>query len=337
MTNQQSPTIAEAIENFYAYKFGSLRKNSQLVTQASIEAIEKCCDLDFKTSPVTALNKHVLRAAYAAYGSGEDRNPKKERAKSTVHRRHQDWREFFDFLVIDGYTEGSPMAAVRIAKPDKRGALALDRWEEDSIPRLLKSSENGDRKGRSPWPERDVAVVAVLLATGVRASEFCDMTIGSVQGKHPEYYVRVVGKGDKARTIPIEPEIDQTLGTYLESRKERFPKWKQKRSDPLWLGDKNEDGTKAMTRWQLDYILERSLAVAGIERQKGAMAHAFRHTYGSILAASGMSIVGIANLMGHESVVTSQGYISSIARDERAGAAKNSVYEALNKLNTTEE
>lgn len=345
---RKSPTIAETIRKFYDYKKPSLRANSVLVLENSMKAIEKCCDLDFNTAPITALDKHVLRGAFTTYANGTDRHPVKERAKTTVHRRHQDWREFFHFLLIDGYLDGledkTPMATVNIAKPDKNLPKPLPGWDEDAIPRLIAAVRDGSRKSKDPWPERDIAIISTMLATGTRASEVCDMNINALEGRAPEFFIRIVrGKGGKMRIVPVEEEIDVILGVYLESRKARFPKWKQKSDDPMWLGARNEDGTKRMTRWQLDWLLESSLKAAGLRRPDGAVAHMFRHTYGTILAARkedgtpGMNVRSLARLMGHESINTTMGYIESSGREEREGAAKNAVYDAMRQAFKTEE
>ena len=63
------------------------------------------------------------------------------------------------------------------------------------------------------------------------------------------------------------------------------------------------------------------------------MIHAFRHTYGSVMAASGIRVESLRKLMGHDSISTTQGYIDTLARDERESAAKNTVYAALKNLN----
>ena len=90
-----------------------------------------------------------------------------------------------------------------------------------------------------------------------------------------------------------------------------------------------------MNASQLHYAFEQMLATAGLsnKRMEGAMAHAFRHTYGTTLAADGAPVSAIRKLMGHSSINTSQGYIDSLAREEREVAAKNRVYDVLDKLN----
>jgi site-specific recombinase XerD len=180
----------------------------------------------------------------------------------------------------------------------------------------------------------------MLLATGVRRSELLAMNVNAVEGKPGEQVIRVIGKGAKPRTIPVESEIDLILGHYLESRKARFPGWKPKPDNPLFVSPRNvataekREGGKRMTDMQLHWLLEQCLRAAGLgnRRHKGAMAHAFRHTYGTTLAADGAPVAAIRKLMGHSSINTSQGYIDSLAREERSVAARNRVYDALDTV-----
>jgi len=280
------------------------------------------------------LDKDNLRDAFAAYSA--------ERSKASILRTHSTWRQFFDFLVADGVVDGNPMAAISRPKADERKPKPLEGWDEDTVSTLLNAVANGRRGGRNPWPELDVAVMATLLATGARRSELLTMNLNALEGKPGDQIIRVVGKGAKPRTIPVEEGLDHVLGAYLESRKARFPDWKARPDDPLFVAAKA--GTKAnpstakggmrLSPRQLHYLLEQSLRVAGLSnrRHKGAMAHAFRHTYGTTLAADGAPVAAIRKLMGHSSINTSQGYIDSLAREERDVASRNRIYEVLEHL-----
>jgi len=278
------------------------------------------------------LNKENLRIAFAEYAG--------DHAKASILRAHSTWRQFFEFLVADGVVDGSPMAAISRPKADERSPKPLEGWAEDTVGQLLRSLAEGARGGRNPWPELDVAIVATLLATGARRSELLAMNLDSLEGRSGEQVIRVLGKGAKPRTIPVEEGLDLVLGRYLESRKARFDDWKAKPSDPLFVSPTTapsavvtKGGTRLNAR-QLHYLLDQSLRAAGLSgrRKAGAMAHAFRHTYGTTLAADGAPVSAIRKLMGHSSINTSQGYIDSLAREERTVAARNRVYDELEKL-----
>ena len=272
---------------------------------------------------VADASKQAIRSAFARYAE--------DRSKASILRAHSTWNQFFDFLVSDGIVEGNPMAAVNRPKADERKPKPLDGWDEDTAQTLLISAAEGKRSGRSVWPELDVAIIATLLATGVRRSELLAMNVDALEGRAGEQTIRVIGKGAKPRTIPVEQGLDLVLGGYLESRKSKFPAWKARNDDALFVSpSKNE----RLNTNQLHYLLNECLRAAGLanRRHKGAMAHAFRHTYGTTLAADGAPVAAIRKLMGHSSINTSQGYIDSLAREEREVAARNRVYEVLEKL-----
>ncbi len=281
---------------------------------------------------VTDASKAVVRTAFAQYAA--------DRSKASILRAHSTWNQFFDFLVADGIVDGNPMAAVNRPKADERKPKPLDGWDNDTAKTLLLSATEGRREGRSAWPQLDVAILATLFATGVRRSELLAMNIDALEGRAGAQTIRVIGKGAKPRTIPVEQGLDLVLGDYLESRKERFPAWKARNDDPLFVSgrrrrsDDPKSGGVRLTPRQLHYLLDASLKAAGLanRRSKGAMAHAFRHTYGTTLAADGAPVAAIRKLMGHSSINTSQGYIDSLAREEREVAARNRVYEVLEKL-----
>lgn len=280
-----------------------------------------------------------IRSAFASYAQ--------DHSRSSILRVHSTWNQFFDFLVADGKVAGNPMAAVNRPKTDQRAPKPLEGWADDTVPMLLRSLTPDSAKTsntRDGWPERDLAIVATLLATGTRSSELLQMNLSSLAGGRGEQVIHVVGKGDKPRSVPVEPQLDELLGIYLETRKQRFVNWKPKADDPLFVGTRlgksdhnhqnQRSGGKRMTSNQLYYLLKRCLGEAGLanRRPRGAMAHAFRHTFGTTLAAQGAPVAAIRKLMGHSSITTSQGYIDSLAREERNVAAQNRVYDVLRGL-----
>jgi integrase/recombinase XerD len=342
MSDSGSMKLSEARKSFFAWLLPrKLAASSVSAYQQDLEMLTRELATAAETSvdelTLEHLNKTNMRAAFAAYSETH--------SKSSILRMHSTWRQFFDFLVSDGLVEGSPMAAINRPKADVRQPKPLDGWDEDTVSRLLTSVTNGDREGRNRWPEQDLAIIAMLLATGVRRSELLAMNVNAVEGKPGDQVIRVVGKGAKPRTIPVESEIDIILGRYLESRKARFHGWRPKPTDPLFVSPRSvaaneqRNGGKRMSDMQLHWLLEQCLAAAGISnrRHKGAMAHAFRHTYGTTLAADGAPVAAIRKLMGHSSINTSQGYIDSLAREERSVAARNRVYDVLDTVMDGEE
>src|SRR5216683_2943606 len=159
------------------------------------------------------LTKSALRAAFSSWAA--------DHAKASVLRTWSAWNRFFAHLVAEDLLEGNPMEGV--AKPRRPSAPVKVIRGPDATARLLAAAGAPDPRARRPWPERDLALTATFAVTGLRLSEALSLTIGSFDGPAGERRISVVGKGDKARAVPIYPELEELIGPYLVSRAERFP------------------------------------------------------------------------------------------------------------------
>ena len=274
---------------------------------------------------VDELTGPVLRAAFAAFAA--------KHAPASVARARSTWTALFDLLVADAHLDGSPMAAVPRTRQPPRAPKPLLGWDKDTVERLCESVLAGERVGRSVWPELDRVVIALLLGTGLRSAELLAVNLGSFETVKGDATVRVVGKGAKPRTVPVPDPLPQLIDVYLASRLERFPTWKRRLSHALLVAPPRETthpntrraGGKRLTAAQLDYLLRQVLVAAGLgsRKPKGANAHAYRHTFGTLLAAEGTPVADLRGLMGHASLATTQGYVDSVGRDRQAAAAAN--------------
>ncbi|HEV8115076.1 MAG TPA: tyrosine-type recombinase/integrase [Acidimicrobiales bacterium] len=267
----------------------------------------------------------VLRTAFAAFAA--------DHAPASVARARSTWTALFDLLVADDQLDGSPMAAVPRPRQPPRAPKPLLGWDKDTVERLVASVLAGERAGRTVWPELDRVVVALLLGTGLRSAELLGLNLGSYETAVGDAAVRVIGKGSKPRTVPVPQPLPELIDRYLASRHERFPTWRQRLSHALLVSPPRQAtppptrraGGKRLTADQLDYLLRQVLAAAGLGSRKpaGANAHAYRHTYGTLLAAEGTTVALLRGLMGHASLGTTQEYVDSVARDRQAAAAAN--------------
>ncbi|MBS2966676.1 tyrosine-type recombinase/integrase [Actinocrinis puniceicyclus] len=272
--------------------------------------------------PVEVVTGRALRQAFASFAQ--------PRSAASVGRAWSVWNQFFSFLVADAVVPGNPMGTVDRPRPPHRFPKPLR--GTDTPERLLASSAAPpDRvRRRRPWPERDFAVVALLLCAGLRSSELLELTVACLDGREGERYLKVRGKGGKERSIPVEPELDEVLAQYLESRRSRSAGRAPARSDPLFVG---QDGA-AMGRGALQYLVGRAYQEAGVSSRvpQGALVHALRHTFATRLAEDGASAVEIMRLLGHASLTTSQNYIDATAREQRAAVRANRTHQALRSL-----
>lgn len=268
---------------------------------------------------VEQVDAAVLRSAFARYAA--------ERSASTVTRAWSTWNGFFGFLVVEGAAAGNPMQVV--PKPRHVPAAPKPLQGEDSPERLLRTVASGARQARDPWPERDLAILATLLCTGVRSAELLDLVVGSLAGRGGDRRLHVAGKGGKSRSIPIEDSLDELIASYLRSRRARFGN-RLPGGEPLFVDHRGE----ALKRGGLQYLVRRCLQAAGLsDRVKpGAMVHALRHTFATRLAEDGANAAEIAKLLGHASMNASQTYIDVTAREQRLSVKANRTLQVLGEL-----
>jgi len=315
----QDEKVEALIEEFLAAR--AVRKPSEHTLMAYRRDLTAILNL-LSTHPdqlkLQDLSPKPLRTAFARFAA--------TRAPASVYRAWSSWNSFFSFLVIDGVVPGNPMPAV--GKPKIPTASPKPLRGEDTPEQLLQAVHHPDERQRDPWPERDVAVLALALCAGLRLSELLALRAGSLLGRPGERRVEVAGKGGRPRTVPIEPELDAVVDRYLESRRLRFGRVKP--TDPLLLDRKGEP----LKRGGLQYLVESCYRRAGIADRvpRGAQLHALRHTFATRLAEDGANASEIMRLLGHASLTTSQGYIEVTAAQQRAAVRANRTNRALGRL-----
>ncbi len=250
-----------------------------------------------------------------------------ELSASTIARTWSTWNQLFSFAVAEQYVSGNPMAAIQ--KPRVRAGRPKAIAGDDSVERLLAAAANGRRTARDPWPERDLAAITVLITCGLRLSELLDLTLRSIDGPAGERVIGVRGKGNKERTVPLEPEVEAILASYLETRQQRTGR--RLRLDDALLVD---NAGAPMKRGGLQYMVDALYREAGIRSRvpAGALVHALRHTFATNLARNGASGTELQRLLGHESLATTQRYVDATAREIRQAARSNDAYQALQRL-----
>jgi len=253
-----------------------------------------------------------------------------EQSAATIARTWSTWNQLFTFLVAEGHVAGNPMAAIERPRVSKARPKAIT--GDDSVHRLLTTASRGRINARNPWPERDFAVVVTLLTCGLRLSELLDLKLKSVDGPAGDRVIGVRGKGNKERTVPLEPEVETILAEYVESRQHRFSKRVQP-EDPLFVDTSGE----ALKRGGLQYLIDGLYREAGIRTRvpSGALVHALRHTFATSLARNGATGTELQKLLGHESLATTQRYVDASAREVRAAARSNDAYNALEAVTGT--
>jgi site-specific recombinase XerD len=242
------------------------------------------------------------------------------------------------YLYTNELLAANPMQLVGRPKLKKPLPKALPRT---AVEALLSAVADDPDTRRTDWKERDLALILTALLAGLRAEELRLVDVGDVRTlEDGSAVVNVKGKGGKERHVPIEAALLAVIGTYMDSRAARFPQNKKRSSAakttplsgwpdiaPLFVG---RDGER-ITRGTLQSRIKRAFKHAGPDARPvpGALVHGFRHTYATELATSNVSVYTLMKLLGHESMTTSQRYVTAAGVETRSAAAQNQLYSLL--------
>lgn len=210
-------------------------------------------------------------------------------SKRSQSRLLSSLRSFFDWLVLEGDRKDNPCDAVDSPK--------LGRY----LPEVLSVEEVSaimDSVDVSTWSgKRDRAILEVLYGCGLRVSEAAGLKISELF--LDEGFVRVVGKGDKERIVPIGEMAVAALRNYLAARPE--PASRQY-DDILFL---NKFG-KGISRVSLFNMVKKQAMAAGIAKEISP--HTFRHSFATHLIENGADLRVVQEMLGHESILTTEIY-----------------------------
>lgn len=213
------------------------------------------------------------------------------------------WRGWCRWLARMGHLSVDPTAALETPVARATTGDADIYFSPAELGRIVATVATADEREAVPWPERDLALVAVLGGTGARASEVIDARVGALRSENDSDTLHVVGKGGKRRTIPVAPEVVSAVGAYLHDRAHRLER--PSASDRLFV---RTDG-RPLNRQALDYLVEKWLRRAGVSLRPGELAHAFRHTYAVHLVQMGVPLTQVQELLGHASLTTTARYL----------------------------
>ena len=193
------------------------------------------------------------------------------REKASQARSLSGVKSFFNFLLISDRIESSPAEFVLTPKFGRHLPDVLTTGEIDRIIAAV--------DGTTPKEIRDAAMLEVLYSCGLRVSELTSLRIRDLF--FGEGYIRVTGKGDKQRLVPISSTARERIHRYLEVR-------------------------RSLTRVMIFTILREAARRAGIEKKISP--HTFRHSFATHLLEGGASIRQVQELLGHESILTTEIY-----------------------------
>ncbi|MBF1385495.1 site-specific tyrosine recombinase/integron integrase [Prevotella aurantiaca] len=200
-------------------------------------------------------------------------------------------RQFYRFLVLDGYMESDPTELLESPKQPQHLPEVLSTVEVDMLERAIDLSK---------WEgHRNRAIIEVLFSCGLRVSELTHLKLSNLYRE--EEFIRVMGKGSKERLVPISPKALKELDFWFADRNQM--KIKEGEEDYVFL---NRRGAH-LTRTMILIMIKNYARAAGIK--KTISPHTLRHSFATALLEGGANLRSIQAMLGHESIGTTEIYM----------------------------
>ncbi len=200
-------------------------------------------------------------------------------------------KSFYRFLKLDGFVEEDITEMVKSPKIAMRLPDVLSLQEIDDI---INSIDLSKAEG-----QRNRAVIEMLYSCGLRVSELCGLKISDLYLK--EQFIRVTGKGDKQRLVPVSSRAVAELEAYFEDRS--GIEIKRGYEDYVFISERLK---KPLSRITVFRIIKELAGNAGIK--KSVSPHTFRHSFATHLLEGGANLRVIQAMLGHESISTTEIY-----------------------------
>jgi len=199
-------------------------------------------------------------------------------------------RQFYRFLVIDGYLEVDPTELLESPKQPDHLPEVLSTAEVDLLEQAIDLSK---------WEgHRNRAIIEVLFSCGLRVSELTNLKLSNLYIE--EQYIRVMGKGSKERLVPISPRALDELNYWFADR--NVMKIKPGEEDYVFLNRRGQH----LTRTMILIMIKRYAVEASIK--KTISPHTLRHSFATSLLEGGADLRAIQAMLGHESIGTTEIY-----------------------------
>ena len=232
--------------------------------------------------PPTKVEQYMVER-YLAYLFEECKH-----AKASQARELSGVKAFFNYLLINDKISQSP---TELISTPKRARHLPDILTVEEVELIINSIPLDTTKGK-----RDRAMLELLYSCGLRVSELIALRLSDLF--FGEGYIRVLGKGSKQRLVPIGSVARERIMLYMDERKSKDSKNK----DILFLSNR---GT-GLTRVMVFTIIREAVMRVGID--KAVSPHTFRHSFATHLLAGGASIRQVQEMLGHESIETTEIY-----------------------------
>ena len=218
-------------------------------------------------------------------------NSSKKNSPRSQARKISGLKSFFKFLVFEGYLKSSPMSNI---ESPKLGRKLPDILNVEEISQMISSINIKEKFG-----QRNKTIIEILYGTGIRVSELIELKISNIFFK--ENLIRVLGKGDKERFVPIGLKAKKSIIDYINNDR-KSQKIEESSNDILILSKYG----KKITRHMIFTLIKNISKKSGITKKISP--HTFRHSFASHLLKNGADLRTIQLILGHENITTTEIY-----------------------------
>ena len=259
-----------------------LSKNSIISYEHDLIKLTKFLEIDKRIKPLQ-LSPEIIKE-FIRYLS-------KDVSPSTQSRIISGIKSFYEYLLFEKLIKSNPLAEIEQPKTQRK---LPDTLSIDEINLMVSKIE----KNKNEY-YRNIAIIETMYGCGLRVSELINLKISDLY--LDEDFLKVTGKGNKQRLVPISSINKKCIVKYLNESRSKI-KINPTHSDTLFL---NRRG-KGLTRAMIFTIVKNLTKLAGVK--KNISPHTFRHSFATHLLENGADLKTIQQMLGHESITTTEIY-----------------------------
>ncbi|WBX70082.1 tyrosine recombinase [Tenacibaculum retecalamus] len=201
-------------------------------------------------------------------------------------------RSFFDYLIFEDYRKDNPTDLIESPNITRKLPDTLEKEEVDALIAAIDLSH--------PQGERNKTIIETIFSCGLRVSELINLQLSDLF--FDDGYIRILGKGNKFRFVPIHHTTIKRLNFYIDDIRSKINP-KKEEEDIVFL---NRRG-KRLTRQMIFIILKEVAIKTNLKKRIGP--HTLRHSFATYLLKHGADLRVIQQLLGHESITTTEIYV----------------------------
>ena len=200
-------------------------------------------------------------------------------------------RNFYSYLIIEDIVLDDPTELLELPRLGRKLPEVLSIQEVDALKGAVDLSKNEGHRNK--------AIIETLYSCGLRVSELINLQITNIY--FDEGFMRVIGKGNKERLVPLNPQVEKEITWYVNHSRIHL-NIKSGHEDFVFLNRRGAQLTRVMI-----FTIVKDLA-AEIELKKSISPHTFRHSFATHLVEGGANLRAVQEMLGHESISTTEIY-----------------------------